>query len=311
MNSSSEAASATLGASLTTVLASFEDRTAALRDLLTLRTLGPDSFPMLERTEMLLTALEGDVSSVRGAIVSESALLTEAQQLLHRAQRCGAEISAAEAAAPSLVLPGDMEAEAAAPHGSGGAAARPPLQELDAEAAAANSVGGAANPPPPPPPPPRTPASSSAGGNHSNASSARRPAASSSARAPPPQLALVTEAELESAPSYMRSRLDVTKVNASLMEVQAVLKAKYSLLHTPQAQVRTLPEAERKRHAQHKALESEATRGLYFFSEDDLKAGVPSIRNDATGKNMLAVLRHTGRIKEFKHSGGMRCWHVR
>ena len=28
------------------------------------------------------------------------------------------------------------------------------------------------------------------------------------------------------------------------------------------------------------------------------------------GPSLLAVLRHTGRLKEFKH-GGMRCWHVR
>ena len=28
---------------------------------------------------------------------------------------------------------------------------------------------------------------------------------------------------------------------------------------------------------------------------------------DATGKNLLAVLRHVGRLKEFKHDG-LRCW---
>ena len=30
----------------------------------------------------------------------------------------------------------------------------------------------------------------------------------------------------------------------------------------------------------------------------------------ASGKNLLAVLRHTGRLKEIKHAG-MRCWHLR
>ena len=69
-------------------------------------------------------------------------------------------------------------------------------------------------------------------------------------------------------------------------------------------------EAERKRHAAHKALEAEAgMRGLFFLSEEDLKA-VNSIRADASGKNLLAVLRHVGRPKEFKH-GGMRCWQAR
>ena len=40
-------------------------------------------------------------------------------------------------------------------------------------------------------------------------------------------------------------------------------------------------------------------------------AGLTAARRlKASGKNVLAVLRHTGRLKEFKH-GGMRCWHVR
>lgn len=49
-------------------------------------------------------------------------------------------------------------------------------------------------------------------------------------------------------------------------------------------------------------------RGSFFFSEEDIKA-LSSIRADASGKNILAVLRHVGRLKEFKHSG-LRCWRV-
>ena len=47
-----------------------------------------------------------------------------------------------------------------------------------------------------------------------------------------------------------------------------------------------------------------------FFDENDL-ASLTHIRNDATGKGLLAVLRHVGRLKEFKHkSTGLRCWRV-
>ena len=73
--------------------------------------------------------------------------------------------------------------------------------------------------------------------------------------------------------------------------------------------MRSLSEAARKQLASYKEAESEQTKGLFFLSEADLK---PSqvLKQDATGKNMLAVLRHVGRLKEFKHQG-MRCWHTR
>ena len=293
--------SATLGESLTSVLSSFELRASALRSLLELRTLGPDAFPSLERTELLLTALEGDVSSVRGAIVSESGLLTEATALMKRATHCTAQLTSISASLP--LLPGDMDDT------SSSAASRPPLQELGYEAATVNSSAAA----PPPPVPAQQPTAAPTPSSRLPAAAPKTPGQRSSrpasARAPPPSMALVTEAELEGAPSYMRSRLDVSKVNQALMEIQKVLVSKYSLLHATAASVRALPEAERKRLAGYKALEGDATKGLFFFSEDDLKLGVPSIKNDATGKNLIAVLRHVGRFKEFKH-GGLRCYHT-
>ena len=52
----------------------------------------------------------------------------------------------------------------------------------------------------------------------------------------------------------------------------------------------------------------EQTKGLFFFSESDIKNNAV-LKQDATGKNILAVLRHCGRLKEFKHMG-LRCWRV-
>ena len=98
--------------------------------------------------------------------------------------------------------------------------------------------------------------------------------------------------------------------NTAYMELHKLCAAKYVLLSTPSASVRSLPDGDRKRHAAFKALEGEATKGVYFVSEEDLKQ-TSHIRNDATGKNLLAVLRHVGRLKEFKHSGGLRCYQVK
>jgi hypothetical protein len=274
-----------VGSSLAAVLASFEERTAHLRATLPLRSLTPE-IPGLERADFLITALEADVAAARAAVSAEAALLSEAAALERRAAASAAVISSLKTSLPDgLHLPGD-------------AAARPPLHELGA---ASNS---GAPPPPPPPPPPAPPAATATAARDRSA----RPA---SARAPPPQMALLTAAELESAPSYMRSRLDVSKVNAALVEVQKTLQSKYALLHQPAAAVRALPDAERKRHAAYRALEGEATKGMFFLSEDDLKsANAQRNWNDASGKNILAVLRHVGRLKEFKH-GGLRCWQAR
>ncbi len=89
--------------------------------------------------------------------------------------------------------------------------------------------------------------------------------------------------------------------------MQQLLAAKYALIGTPTAQLKG--ESERKKAAAYKAAEGGAPDGAFFFSEEDLKS-VGSIRADATGKNLLALLRHVGRLKEFK-CAGMRCWQVR
>ena len=322
-----------IGASLASVLSSFDERTASLRSMLSLRGLGPEAFSTLERLELQLTALEGDVAAARGAIMCESSLLAEAAELQRCATASTTAIAQMTANLPEL-LPGDRDVSDGWPATT--TVRRPPLSEIGAETAAVN--------PPPPPPPASAPAASTSA-NSSRASTIPRPTAASK-HAPPPQLALVTDSELASAPSYMRSRLDVpkvceytprthvsshkpprtqtsslhhltppplllTQVNAALMEVQKILTSKYTLLHAPAASVRSMPDAERKRHAGYKALEPTdgSMKGVYFVTEEDLKAS-SSIKNDASGKNVLAVLRHVGRLKEFKH-GGMRCWQAR
>ena len=138
-----------------------------------------------------------------------------------------------------------------------------------------------------------------------HAAGSARPA---SARGVVPKIALLTEAELATAPAYMKSRLDVTKVNATVVELQKLLSAKYTLLAASSAQVRTMHEVEKKKHAAYKLLETSETRGTFFLSEEDLK-GTQQLKSDATGKNLIAVLRHVGRLKEFR-TQGQRCFRV-
>ena len=108
----------------------------------------------------------------------------------------------------------------------------------------------------------------------------------------------------------MRARLDVAKINAAAAELSRLLATKYALLATTSTAKAGLGEAERKRLLAYKALEGDAgtPRGIFFFAEDDLK-GLYTIRHDASGKNTFAILRHVGRLKEFKLQG-QRCWHL-
>ena len=82
-----------------------------------------------------------------------------------------------------------------------------------------------------------------------------------------------------------------------------MLNDKYALLSTPSSQLRALSERDRKQHGAYKELQTDQTKGLFFLSELDLKNSMLLKQGDATGKNILAVLRHVGRLREFKHGG--------
>ena len=108
--------------------------------------------------------------------------------------------------------------------------------------------------------------------------------------------------------SFLRKRLS----NAAVSRIELV-RAGETLnvtIHTgrPGIVIGKKGETIRKLHTSYKALESEGTRGLFFFCDDDLKAA--SFAAGASGKNLLTVLRHVGRLKEFRQNGRV-CWHVR
>ena len=78
-----------------------------------------------------------------------------------------------------------------------------------------------------------------------------------------------------------------------------VMTAKYKLLAIPYAKVppRLLPQWKG-----YKDEETEDTQGMQFFSENDLRA-FKRLKMDHTGKNILTVLRHLGRLKEHRKNG--------
>ncbi|EEF50333.1 spindle and kinetochore-associated protein 1 homolog isoform X2 [Ricinus communis] len=114
-------------------------------------------------------------------------------------------------------------------------------------------------------------------------------------RAPPP-LWYITADELNSLPTYMRGRLTLDKVNAAINDMATYAESNAHLIG-----------ASKKKLAENlweKALQvrdiamTETVKGKHFFLESDIKG--PTLKLDNTGKAMLTVLRHLGRISETR-----------
>ncbi|XP_020247713.1 spindle and kinetochore-associated protein 1 homolog isoform X3 [Asparagus officinalis] len=106
----------------------------------------------------------------------------------------------------------------------------------------------------------------------------------------------VTSEELDSLSSYMRGRLTFDKVNIAINEIATLADANFQLI--------TAPKKKLTEDTWEKALElrdiatAETVRGKHFFLETDIKG--PGLKLDNTGKAILTVLRHLGRIQEIR-----------
>jgi len=271
----------TMPPDVSSVLTDLVDRAAALKDLASLKQLGPERKADLEVIALQVQDLEAKVASHRAEIAQQADALRELRALKDEALQTAARLLAIQATVPAH-LPGEQSSRGETPQHDV-AARREPLGELSLVSAA-------------PAAPQQPEAPHRRGGKLSRQ---------------PPVLAYVREDELASAPQYMRSRLGVEKLNSAVGEIQRMLNEKYALLSTPPSQLRALSEAGRKQHASYKEAETEQTKGLFFLSEADLRTS-NQLKQDATGKNVFAVLRHVGRLREFKAVGSQqRCWHTR
>lgn len=124
---------------------------------------------------------------------------------------------------------------------------------------------------------------------------------SSTAAAAPPKW-FVTADELSRVPAYMKGRLTLEKVNAALEEVvsHAALCHKQMGLVSRNQLNRVAAEERRRLHDLYHGVESkEAAKGRFWFVETDLRSGT-AIRMDKTGKSILMLLRHLGRLQEVR-----------
>ncbi|KAK0580463.1 hypothetical protein LWI29_002257 [Acer saccharum] len=104
-------------------------------------------------------------------------------------------------------------------------------------------------------------------------------------RSPPP-LRFITSDELDSLSSYMKGRLTLEKVNAAISDMASYAETNAQLISAP------------KKKELRDIATTEAVKGKHFFLEMDIKG--PSLKLDNTGKAILTVLRHLGRISETR-----------
>jgi hypothetical protein len=102
----------------------------------------------------------------------------------------------------------------------------------------------------------------------------------------------ITQDELDSVSSYMRGRLTLDKINAALDEVASIAESNVAALA-----------AARKGRATgvlRDVAAADALRGRsHYVLESDLKAG-GLVRPDKSGRAVMTVLRHLGRLSEAR-----------
>lgn len=131
-----------------------------------------------------------------------------------------------------------------------------------------------------------------------NAEVKRKPSASG-----PPSVPrrYITQEEFESVSPYMRNRLTADKINAALDELITRAEATAGLVSAAR---RNRPLGNDRKHAQwllYSFANQEGLKGKVWVLEADLKSGA-ALRLDKTGKTILTLLRHLGRIGEARVS---------
>ncbi|XAR54147.1 hypothetical protein NMG60_11029162 [Bertholletia excelsa] len=249
------------GPSLDSLISSFNDRIAELQQLVIARNMYPaSSVADLSSIDVALKAMELQVQNIKDRLREETEAIPKAKKLIEASLRQQRKLQSMSAHAPSY-MPERMNI----------------LNQESSKCLLPETSKPEVNPHP---------------------LNLEEPAVlpkEKKGRGSPP-LWYITSEELDSLSSYMRGRLTLDKVNAAINDMTVYAEANAQLITAP-----------RKKLAENlldKALElreiaaAEAVKGKHFFLETDIKG--PSLKLDNSGKAILTVLRHLGRISETR-----------
>lgn len=136
-------------------------------------------------------------------------------------------------------------------------------------------------------------------GCHGVASTTQRKPASSSVVSDIPRVDYVRKDEFESVPLNTRGRITCDQINACVDAINSTLAAKYKILATPRA---ALGEPQMKKLLQFREQETDETRDIAFFVDDDLKT-LTQFKMDTAGRTCLLVLRSLKRLRDLRSAG--------
>lgn len=111
-----------------------------------------------------------------------------------------------------------------------------------------------------------------------------------------PKLAYLTVEEFDQIPKYIKGRTSYDQVNNAIDEIHKVITAKYKILRLPRS---AMGEPVMKKYKAFKEAEIPEIEGEYFFIDDDLKT-YSQMKMDSTGRAILTMLRHCGRLREVR-----------
>uniref|UniRef100_H3CGP6 SKA complex subunit 1 n=2 Tax=Tetraodon nigroviridis TaxID=99883 RepID=H3CGP6_TETNG len=118
------------------------------------------------------------------------------------------------------------------------------------------------------------------------------------------EMKVLTVAEFDSIPQYMKGRVTYEQLNAAVQNINTAVKAKYKILRQP---LKSLGDHSRKLQTRFKEQETKDTKGQFFVVEDDIRELVP-VKVDKRFQGMLNMLRHCQRLRELR--GGRVTRHV-
>lgn len=126
--------------------------------------------------------------------------------------------------------------------------------------------------------------------------------------APSPQhieICRLSITEYENIPKYLKGRLSLEKLNQWIELLEKVFVEKYAIMQLNPAK---LSGEHRNRYYEWRDQDSEECRGQPFVTEQDMKVLCQGKgpKMDPTGRSIVAILRHCGRLREVRSTGVVR-----
>ncbi|KAL5728248.1 hypothetical protein ACHQM5_001360 [Ranunculus cassubicifolius] len=252
------------GASLDSLISSFNARIAELQELVIARNMYPaNNIPDLSEIDTTVRAMEFQMQSIKNRLREETEAIPKAKKLVEKSLRQQQKLQNMLSHMPSQLCTSNARQSY---KGS--------VHDTCSENLGFGSLRIAENHAPP----------LGFGSSTIEEDPAPQPKEKKSRSSLP--LWYVTAEELDSLSSYMKGRLTLEKVNAAIDDMATYAEANAQLISSSKM-----------KEFKDLALK-EALKGKHFFLETDIKG--PALKLDNTGKAIITVLRHLGRINESR-----------